>query len=65
MLNTLDKIIQGLKHIKDKIILDQHLENEDWINVASALRSNVNLFINSKHLEKNEQLRRRIYRGFQ
>lgn len=53
MITALDEIIEGLQNIKEKVINNIHLENEDWIKCATPLRETINLFINSKHINND------------
>lgn len=54
-LEAIDKMIDGLPKIKEKIINNIQLKNEDWLEVAMPLNNVINLLLNHKYIDYNEK----------
>lgn len=50
--SLLDKCLNGLHDIRNKINKGEVLENEDWVNVSVPFSSIVNILMNGWYLEK-------------
>ena len=52
-INTIDEIQDALTEIKEKIINDLAITNEDWVKAAKPLRESMSLFMYNNYDKLN------------